>query len=135
MGMSIKRCKDCEHFHIKWEPKHYKGLFTDFGQAACDKYDLVVDFRTNKRFDTLYCIKSEAEEGVTFDERIEQLKKLSSFLNGSYGASINFAIETMRKYQKIEKIIKTARIFTFDVKEIRRIAEVVEDGTHNNNVG
>ena len=59
----IKRCKDCEHFHIKYQPKQYERLFTDFGQAACDKYDLVVDFKTNKKFDTLYCIKSEVEDG------------------------------------------------------------------------
>jgi len=64
MGMTVKRCKDCEHFHIKYQPKHYEGLFTDFGQAACDKYDLVVDFRTNKKFDTLYCIKSEVEDDL-----------------------------------------------------------------------
>lgn len=41
--------------------------------------------------------------GMT-NEHIAQLKKLKSFHNGSYGASINFAIDTMRKYQKIEDI-------------------------------
>ena len=58
----MKLCKDCEHFHIKWKPKRYEGLYTDFGQAACDKYDLVVDFRTNKKFNTLYCIEEETND-------------------------------------------------------------------------
>ena len=40
---------------------------------------------------------------VTIEEHIAQLKKLKSFHNGSYGASINFALDTMRKYQKIEQ--------------------------------
>ena len=42
--------------------------------------------------------------GMLFDEHIAQLKKLKSFHNGSYGASINFALDTMRKFQKIEEI-------------------------------
>lgn len=40
--------------------------------------------------------------GMTIDEHIAQLKKLKSFHNGSYGASINFAMETMRKYQMFQ---------------------------------
>ena len=40
---------------------------------------------------------------MTIEEHIAQLKKLKSFHNGSYGASINFALDTMRKYQKIEQ--------------------------------
>lgn len=40
--------------------------------------------------------------GMTIDEIIAQLKKLKSFHNGSYGASINLAIETMRKYQMMQ---------------------------------
>lgn len=42
--------------------------------------------------------------GMSIDEHRTQLKKLKSFHNGSYGASINFALDTMRKYQKIEDI-------------------------------
>ena len=37
-------------------------------------------------------------------EHMAQLKKLKSFHNGSYGASINFALDIMRKYQKIDWI-------------------------------
>ena len=42
--------------------------------------------------------------GITIDEHTAQLKKLKSFHNGSYGASINFALDIMRKYEKIEDI-------------------------------
>lgn len=44
--------------------------------------------------------------GMTIDEHMEQLKKLKSFHNGSYGASINFALDTMRKYQKIQEQVE-----------------------------
>ena len=41
---------------------------------------------------------------MSIDEHIAQLKKLKSFHNGSYGASINFALDIIRKYQKIDWI-------------------------------
>lgn len=63
--------------------------------------------------------------GMTIDEHVAQLKKLKSFHNGSYGASINFTIDTMRKYQKIEQIVReTAN----DDWIGRKIKKVVEDG-------
>lgn len=43
--------------------------------------------------------------GMTIDEHKAQLKKLKSFHNGSYGASINFALDIIRKYQRIEQIV------------------------------
>ena len=36
---------------------------------------------------------------MTIKEHIEQLKKLRSFHNGSYGTSINFAIDIIYKYE------------------------------------
>lgn len=64
--------------------------------------------------------------GMSIDEHVAQLKKLKSFHNGSYGASINFAIDTMRKYKQIEQILKDIP-YGGDVT-VRRIQEVVEDG-------
>lgn len=62
---------------------------------------------------------------MTIDEHIEQLKKLKSFHNGSYGSSIHFAIDTMRKHQKIEEILDQlidSKIRTYDaVTEIEDI--------------
>lgn len=66
------------------------------------------------------------------DEHMAQLKKLKSFHNGSYGASINFAIDTMRKYQKIEQIINNAKDSDGAVKYnwlYEQISGVMEDGT------
>jgi hypothetical protein len=63
---------------------------------------------------------------MSIDEHIAQLKKLKSFHNGSYGASINFAIDTMRKYKKIEQILDDCDLEAWEVLE--SIKEVVEDG-------
>ena len=65
---------------------------------------------------------------MTFDEHIAQLKKLKSFHNGSYGASVRVAIDTMRKYQKIEQIVKA---WEFDhesmVDSMEKISNVIKE--------
>ena len=54
--------------------------------------------------------------GMTIDEHIAQLKKLKSFHNGSYGASINFAVDSMRKCQRIAKAIDKVEEYICDVE-------------------
>ena len=49
----MKLCKDCPHFHIRCE---YKNPY-EWGEAVCDKYNLITDFRTKKKFETLECVK------------------------------------------------------------------------------
>ena len=69
--------------------------------------------------------------GMTIEEHRAQLKKLKSFHNGSYGASINFALDTMRKYQKIEQLVQAcgADYNSMDSYEcIEEIARVLTDG-------
>ncbi len=51
-------CKDCPHFHIVCE---YKSII-EWGEAVCDKHNLITDFRTKKKFETLSCIEEEGEE-------------------------------------------------------------------------
>lgn len=46
-------CKDCEHFHIRYEP--VKGV--DTGLAECRKHDLVVDFLNHKKLERLECVE------------------------------------------------------------------------------
>lgn len=48
------RCKDCEHFHICYEP--IKG--SDTGMAECRKHDLVVDFLSHKKLERLECVEA-----------------------------------------------------------------------------
>ena len=53
---------------------------------------------------------------MSIDEHIAQLKKLKSFHNGSYGASINYAINSVRKCQRIEKAIDKVEEYICDVE-------------------
>ena len=69
--------------------------------------------------------------GMTIAEHIAQLKKLKSFHNGSYGASINFALDTMQKYQKIQEIINYTDYIQEDVIRYKMICEVIEDETES----
>lgn len=64
---------------------------------------------------------------MTIDEIIEQLKKLKSFHNGSYGASVNFAIDIIRKYQKIEQILKNIP-YGDEAKTVRYEGDGYADG-------
>lgn len=50
-------CKDCEHFHIDYEPQKIGGQMVDFGRASCKKHNLVTDFRTHSKFETLSCVE------------------------------------------------------------------------------
>ena len=65
--------------------------------------------------------------GMTIGEHITQLKKLKSFHNGSYGASINFALDTMKKYQKIQEIVNSKTTRLSYEEGFRQIKEVIED--------
>ena len=54
----------------------YEGVYTDFGQVYCDKHDLVIEFRTNKKFNTLCCIEetedAESTISLTFLELLRE---------------------------------------------------------------
>lgn len=68
---------------------------------------------------------------MSIEEHITQLKKLKSFHNGSYGASINYAIETMRKYKKIQEIVNRWNNTGGSAEEsaiLDYIEEVLKDG-------
>ena len=54
------RCKDCKHFKIEYEPYKSGGVCWDTGLARCMKHDLVTDFITHKKFETLECIENES---------------------------------------------------------------------------
>ena len=73
------------------------------------------------------------EDGMTIEEHIEQLKKLKSFHNGSYGASINFALDTMRKYQKIVELYDYWRSgkCEYTISCMENIGKVLKDGNDN----
>lgn len=67
---------------------------------------------------------------MAIDEHIAQLKKLKSFHNGSYGASINFAIDVMHKYQKIQEIYSDYLKYMNPDNLADRIGEILEDGNN-----
>lgn len=51
---------------------------------------------------------------MTNEEHIEQLKKLRSFYNGSYGRSINKAIQALEQESKTEQFAKWVASEIFD---------------------
>ena len=53
---------------------------------------------------------------MTIDEHMAQLKKLKPFHNGSYGASINFAIDSIRRCQRVAKAIDKVEEYICDVE-------------------
>ena len=55
-------CKDCPHFNIRME---YENIY-NWGMAECKKHNLVTDFRSKKKFDTLSCVEEERKD----DEQI-----------------------------------------------------------------
>lgn len=57
----MKKCKDCEHFRIDYEPYRYIGAHTELGQASCGKHNLVVNFATKKKLETLSCVEEGSE--------------------------------------------------------------------------
>jgi hypothetical protein len=58
----MKKCKYCEHFRIDYEPYRYIGAHTEPGQASCSKHNLVVNFVTKKKIETLSCVEKEVTE-------------------------------------------------------------------------
>ena len=49
----MKLCKDCEHFRIRCE---YESPYA-WGEATCEKHNLITFFRSKKKFETLCCIE------------------------------------------------------------------------------
>ena len=52
------KCKDCPHFHIRQMP--IKGW--DLGMAECRKYNMVVDFASMRKVNTLECVEDKRED-------------------------------------------------------------------------
>ncbi len=82
--------------------------------------------------------------GITIDEHIKVLESYGKGRKGFTGqpidfqASINFAVETMCKYQKIEEIIADWKRDggAFEMSELywlKMIREAVEDGNNTGN--
>lgn len=51
-------CKNCDYFHVVQEP--WKDM--DFGMARCDRYDLIVEFLSYKKFEWLSCVDDEVKK-------------------------------------------------------------------------
>ena len=72
--------------------------------------------------------------GMTIDEAIEHGKEQLEIFGGEHKEFIVCALDTMQKYQKIEKIIKQQKtIFMMDTLTaqlfLHKIKEVVENGS------
>lgn len=52
------KCTDCEHFEIGYPPM----MPYDSGLAVCKKHNLVCDYTSKRKLNSLTCVE-EAEEG------------------------------------------------------------------------
>ena len=52
-------CKQCDHFKIQCEPQIIGGQCWDFGQAICQKHNLITDFKTHNKLEKLKCIEDK----------------------------------------------------------------------------
>ena len=50
------KCRNCEHFHVRYQPLKVGGECYDSGMAECKKYDLVVDFTSTRKLNRLECV-------------------------------------------------------------------------------
>lgn len=55
-------CRNCPHFRIIREPEKIGDQLVDWGTAACDKYDMVTDFNSHRKFEWLSCIEKEKKD-------------------------------------------------------------------------
>ena len=65
--------------------------------------------------------------GMSIEERIAQLVRVKHYAAPRHYETLDVAIETMRKYQQIQKIIEYPDIQE-DVLKFKAICEVVKDG-------
>lgn len=55
MGNEARKCKDCPHFKILYDPIGKAPDIWDFGRAKCEKHDLIVDFASKRKLNRLEC--------------------------------------------------------------------------------
>jgi hypothetical protein len=55
----LKKCYDCEYFHIRQEPLRTPGVLWDMGLAECKKTGMVVDFPNHAKLKRLECADEE----------------------------------------------------------------------------
>ena len=90
-------CKDCEHFEILYEPEKIGGQLVDWGRAHCKKYDLVTEFRSYKKFETLSCIKKEDE---MIERRAGEIPTLDT------RGEANETVDREKRYKQIIEIMQ-----------------------------
>lgn len=132
MGMTIDGLeKECQYCYREIDNSGLEG-FRCTNRTAIKARDSSWCYPKNANEPCSICeyCKPKQNMGMTIDEAIEFIsdidKAYRTFSNMEYKA-MQKSIDVMRKYQKIEQIIKDIP-YGGDVT-VRRIQEVVEDGT------
>lgn len=56
--LTAPKCKECPHFKITAEP----WPKVDFGQAYCEKFDMVAQFLDRRKLNKLECVNPKERE-------------------------------------------------------------------------
>lgn len=58
----MKKCKDCEYFHIIDRPQIIGGECWDWGRVECQKYNLISDYFSKQKLNRLTCVEGKDGE-------------------------------------------------------------------------
>ncbi|MBO5970719.1 MAG: hypothetical protein J6S14_19775 [Clostridia bacterium] len=56
------KCIDCPAFKVAYEPIKADNGYWDLGRAVCEKHNLITDFATRRKLNSLECWEKSTED-------------------------------------------------------------------------
>ena len=93
-------CKDCKYFKIVNRPENHK-----LGEAVCEYYDLTVNFQSNRKLETLNCVKNTE---ISLEDCINNLKQGKSIPRKR--ETLKKAIDSLQNWDKLFMYLNDYRL-------------------------